>query len=138
MTLTDTGPLVAILNPDDDQHDRCVRVLPGLRLPLLTTVSVMTEAMHFLARERGWKGQQTLLRMAASGKLRVAAFEEEALKRIETLMERYQDTPMDFADASLVALAEDRRLTQVFTIDSHFRAYRLADRRAFRVVPDDD
>src|ERR1051325_3017568 len=126
MVITDTGPLVAILNPDDEQHARCTRVLPAIRLPLLTTVSVMTEAMHFLSRERGWVGQQALWRMVRGGKLQVSPVEGEALNRIEALMERYRDSPMDFADASLVALAEQVKLRQVFTIDTHFRAYRLA------------
>jgi uncharacterized protein len=42
---------------------------------------------------------------------------------------------MDLADASLVALAEDQRLRDVFTLDSDFRVYRLPDGQAFNLVP---
>lgn len=136
MTIVDTGPLVALLIPDDDQHSRCVRVLPGLRLPLVTSVSVLTEAMHFLYRERGWAGQQALFRLIGTGKLHVRSIEADSMERIEALMRRYGDSPMDFADASLVALAEETRVRQIFTIDSHFAAYRGADRKAFQLVPD--
>jgi predicted nucleic acid-binding protein len=51
------------------------------------------------------------------------------------LMEKYRDTPMDLADASLVVVAESRSLRRVFTIDSHFRIYRLGDGSALEMVP---
>jgi len=51
------------------------------------------------------------------------------------LMERYRDHPMDLADASLVAVAEARDLRTVFTLDEHFRSYRLSNRRHLAVVP---
>jgi len=44
-----------------------------------------------------------------------------------TLMETYQDTPMDLADASLVATAESHSMRRIFTLDSHFYIYRLPD-----------
>jgi predicted nucleic acid-binding protein len=39
------------------------------------------------------------------------------------------------ADATLVALAEERGLTRIFTLDDDFRVYRLEGRRWFEVVP---
>jgi hypothetical protein len=51
------------------------------------------------------------------------------------LMEKYRDTPMDLADASLIAVAESRSLRQVFAIDGDFYVYRLADGSALEVVP---
>lgn len=39
---------------------------------------------------------------------------------MRSLMEKYRDTPMDLADASLVALAETRGLKRIFTLDSDF------------------
>jgi len=51
-------------------------------------------------------------------------------------MVRYRDRPMDFADATLVHLAERESLTSVFTVDhDDFETYRIAGRRRFRVVP---
>ncbi len=51
------------------------------------------------------------------------------------LMEKYRDTPMDLADASLVVVAESRSLRRLFTLDSDFRIYRLADGSVLEVVP---
>ena len=51
-------------------------------------------------------------------------------------MEKYQDLPMDYADATLVALAEESETDYVFTLDRKgFSAYRLQGRKAFRLVP---
>jgi hypothetical protein len=51
------------------------------------------------------------------------------------LMEKYQDTPMDLADASIVTVAETRSLRRVFTIDTAFRVYRLSDGTPLEVLP---
>ncbi|HZO91951.1 MAG TPA: hypothetical protein VFB38_26780 [Chthonomonadaceae bacterium] len=51
------------------------------------------------------------------------------------LMRKYADTPMDFADASLVVAAEVLNLTRILTLDGHFFAYRIHDRTPFEVLP---
>ena len=50
-------------------------------------------------------------------------------------METYQDVPMDLANATLVALAEDRKLRRIFTLDTDFAVYKLRGRLSFEVVP---
>jgi len=47
---------------------------------------------------------------------------------------QYADAPMDLADASLVAVAERSRLRRLFTLDSHFHAYRIDGAASFEVV----
>ena len=60
-----------------------------------------------------------------------------SLKRVRALLEKYADLPMDFADGTLVALAEELDSTSVFTTDStDFSVYRVKGRRPFRVLPD--
>lgn len=54
---------------------------------------------------------------------------------MRVLREKYKDTPMDLADASLVAAAEQLNLKRIFTLDSDFYVYRINDRDAFEVVP---
>ena len=52
------------------------------------------------------------------------------------LMERYQDTPMDFADATLVLLADTLGVTDVFTLDRRgFSTYRTVKGKAFQIFP---
>jgi hypothetical protein len=50
-------------------------------------------------------------------------------------MEKYSDTPMDFADATLVGLAQELEIDRVLTLDERgFRAYRHGRNRHFRLV----
>jgi hypothetical protein len=49
MILVGTGPLVALFDPKDSQHGRCVATLKEFREPIRTTVPVLTEAFHMLA-----------------------------------------------------------------------------------------
>ena len=50
-------------------------------------------------------------------------------------MEQYRDLPMNLADATLVAWAEEHRHKLVFTLDSHFAVYRLRGRQRFETIP---
>ena len=51
------------------------------------------------------------------------------------LMEQYDDTPMDFADATLVLLAEELGLTEILTLDKRgFSTYRTPTGKRFRLL----
>lgn len=134
MILTDAGPLVSLLNEKDPSHARCVSGLESLSRPMVTTWPSFTEAMYLLGAGAGWRGQELLWRLVRRGDLELVDI--TPLKDlICDLMERYKDLPMDLADASLVALAENRRLRRVFTLDRDFYVYRLPGGGSFEVVP---
>ncbi len=51
-------------------------------------------------------------------------------------MEKYRDLPMDFADATLVALGERLHTNLVFTLDRRdFTVYRLFGVKPFCILP---
>ena len=134
MILVDTGPLVALFDPKDNEHQRCASVLRGLRAPLATTTPVLTEAFHILGP--GSVGSDRLREFVEQGGLSVWFFDPRTLTRAFELMERYADHPMDLADASLVAAAESLGSRKVFTIDRNdFETYRV--RRGHRHYPID-
>lgn len=135
MTLTDSGPLVALLDRSDSYHHQCLKATQTLSTPLLTTVAALTETMHFLGKSLGWRGQYRLWTKIRSGGLQVADISSEMLDRMAELMEEYSESPMDFADASLVAVAEAQDVRRIFTLDSHFQAYRMRGGRKLEVVP---
>ena len=136
MTLTDTGPLVALLDADDPYHAACVAAAQRLPSgPLLTTWVCFTEAMYLLGAVGGYRYQATLWHLRSAGRLVLHDLTAAEADRMAVLMERYQDTPMDLADASLVVVSESRSLRVVFTTDSDFHIYRLADGSALEVVP---
>jgi hypothetical protein len=74
--------------------------------------------------------------MLHKGDLEIVFQGSDHYRRIRALMQKYHDHPMDLADASLVCLAEERRLREIFTLDDgDFRTYRIHGRQAFRLWP---
>jgi predicted nucleic acid-binding protein len=124
MILVDTGPLVALFDPKDDQNARCVGVLRSIREPLCATVAVLTEAFHMLEPQS--VGSDRLREFIAKGAMSVWFFDLGALTRAFELMELYADRPMDLADASLVVAAEALETRKIFTLDRNdFATYRV-------------
>jgi predicted nucleic acid-binding protein len=124
MMLVDTGPLVALFDPKDAQHERCARALREIHEPIVTTTPVLTEAFHMLGPAS--IGADRLRDFIDGGGMSVWFFDRSWLTRAFELMESYADHPMDLADASLVAAAEMLGAKRVFTIDrSDFGAYRV-------------
>ena len=131
MILVDTGPLVALFDPKDEHHERCVKTLKSIRAPIVTTVAVLTEAFHMLEPQS--MGSDRLREFIANNAMSVWFFEQASLTRAFELMELYADHPMDLADASLVAAAEALDTRTIFTIDrDDFETYRV--RRGHRHI----
>lgn len=91
--------------------------------------------MYFLGGIRGWESQAPLWRFVERGALLLHNPQADEWQRVRQLMEQYRDTPMDLADASLVALAEVTGLRRIFTLDSDFYVYRINGKEAFEVIP---
>ena len=136
-TLTDTGPLFALIDPkgQTQQYERCLALLPQQSLPLVTTWPCLSETMYLAGEAGGWRMQNLVAEYIETGMLYLHTPDASEIRRILALMEQYQDRPMDMADASLIALAEARNYRRVFSIDSDFYVYRLADGSALEVVP---
>jgi uncharacterized protein len=131
--LIDSGAIIALLDSKDLNHQRCAKVARALpKAPLHSTWCCFTEAMYFMAKIGGFNAQQKLWELLFSKKI-VLHMPDEI--RMAALMKQYQDTPMDLADASLVALAEEFGTVDIFTLDSDFYVYRLANGRALTCVP---
>jgi predicted nucleic acid-binding protein len=131
--LADTGALIALLNFDDPWHQRCREAYASLRLPLATSIGVLTELFHLIDHPREAAAAWGLFR---SGAVTVLPIGDEDLPDLEALMTRYRDRPMDFADATLVHLARRENLATVFTIDhDDFETYRIEGKRPFQIVP---
>lgn len=132
MILVDTGPLVGLFDATDHSHAGCRRILSRLDDRLATTLPVLTEAFHLLRPlEHRVSG---LIDFIRDGGAAVIPLEPDSLSRCFELMQQYADLPMDFADASIVAAAEQMGTDKVFTLDhKHFGIYRLA--RGYHRVP---
>lgn len=135
MTLTDTGPILALLDEDDDYHKACLamaKVLPSGAL--MTTWPCFTEAMYLLGESGGFRYQERLWQLRGTGRLQLLELTEAEIDSLAAWMAKYPNVPMDLADASLMAVAESRNLRRIFTIDSDFYIYRLSNGSVLDVI----
>lgn len=91
--------------------------------------------MYLLGEVGGYRYQAELWKLHTAQRLVLYDLTVAEIDRMAELMEKNHDTPMDLADASLVAVAESRALRRVFTLDSDFRIYRLADGSVLEMIP---
>ena len=134
--LLDTGPLVAYLDRADAAHAVVSARLDDFSGRLVTTSAVITEAMHFVATAKG--GPSALAEFVATSGLHVYDFAQpEELREAAHLMERYGDTPMDYADATLILLAEALAIRDIVTLDRRgFAVFRTRRGKPLRLVLD--
>lgn len=136
MILCDAGPLIALIDPRDANHPRCWEALDAIpNQDLATTIACLTEAYHLLGRKRGALAQVSLSDLVISEQLMIAGIDPGDFPRIREYMTRYASLPMDFADATLVVVAERLAITEVVTLDRHFRVYRPSHCNTFTVIP---
>jgi len=132
--LIDAGPLVAILNRREQDHEVCVGALKKIKRPLLSTWMPVTEAMYLL--DSSVDAQNALLEMIERGFLKILEIGASDLPPIRALINKYNDQPMDFADATLVHVANREGLKEIFTLDRRdFSIYKMKQNRPFKVVP---
>jgi len=134
--LIDTGPLVAYLDARDPDHAEVARRLDAFSGRLATTSAVITESMHLVAADT--RGPRLLADFVASAGIDVYDLSRPPeLHEAVALMEAYTNLPMDFADATLLLLAEGLGIHDLATLDRRgFSAFRTREGKALRLVLD--
>lgn len=132
--LLDTGALVSLLDRSQTLHGACTRLFESWEGPVVSTEAVLTESAHLLGRVHG--GQQACLDFFLAGGAVLVPCSASALRRSRELIDKYADLPMDYADSTLVVLAEALGTNLVFSTDRRdFEVYRIDGRKRFRIVP---
>lgn len=132
--ILDTGPLVAALDRRDAYHGWVRDQLKGMRPPLLTCESVLSEATFLLAAaeravvEIGRLLERRIVRVA------FAMAQEPDPGAVLDLMHRYRNVPMSLADACLVRLSELNPQARIFTLDGDFAVYRRNRRQRIPLI----
>lgn len=128
----DTGPLVALLDRDEAHHRWAAGQFSTLAPPLLTCDAVLSEASFLL--QRAGLDSSLPIELMARGVIEVASplSSRDDAASMRSLMRRYRNVPMSFADACLVSLVNGTENGSVLTLDSDFQIYRQANRR---VIP---
>ncbi len=120
--LIDAGPLIALFDRNDRFYFKSLRFLEAYHGQLWTTWPVITEVSHML--DFSVKAQLNFLEWIKRGALSIKDLDEQHLFRITALTEKFSDVPMDLADASLVAISETLKISEIASIDSDFYVYR--------------
>ena len=131
--LLDAGPLVALLSRNDSNHDRARRVFAECAPPFRCCEAVVAEAC-FLMRKVHRAGPADVVALGGRGVYSVALSAEQHWINIETLLKKYSDRPISFADACLIRCAEIHQEPRIFTFDADFRVYRWARNRKFDLL----
>jgi predicted nucleic acid-binding protein len=132
--LIDTGPFVAYVDRTDAAHARIAASLDAFAGQLVTTSAVVTEVMYFLSDTAGGPLAFAELLLASGSRIADSGDPAQILAAAR-LMEKYADTPMDFADATLVLLGGHLAVFDILTLDRRgFSAYRTPKGKPFRLV----
>ncbi len=134
-TVVDTGPLVALLNPNDVHHARCVDLFETVVGAPLVPSPVMVEVCWLLETQP--EVEATFLDAVAAGTFDLIAVTSADLTRMAELVRQYADFPLGAVDASVVAIAERLDLHEVITLDRrHFSVVRPRHIPAFTLLPE--
>ena len=129
--LLDTGALVALYARDDPWHAAVTQWMSGFRGELHTVEPVLTEAAYFMPVRL----RSVIADLAMSGAVRVHCPAPGGYARIAELLRKYADLDPDWADISLVWLAETIGIHRIATLDvADFSVYRIHGRRRFELA----
>jgi predicted nucleic acid-binding protein len=130
--LVDAGVLIALYDKREPMHQRCLQIYDSIKNPLVTCEAVVGEALHLLRRLP--LAVRDLLASVDQGILEIPFSLPECAASVAALMEKYRDTPADFADACLIHMADQLNTGDILTLDSDFKHYRWRRNKHFRML----
>jgi len=134
MILIDAGPMVALISASDRHHASCRATLVRIDEPIATVWPAFTEAMYLLRSAEA--AQNALWKMVLREAIGILPLTVADAPRMQELMEKYYDLPMDLADAALVRVAERENVRRIFTLDRRdFSVYRPMGGGRFNILP---
>lgn len=135
ISIADTGFIVALVDRQDSYHQD-VKAIYLQQKEIIVPQSVLAEVAYLLGRAAGISAVVQFLRSLKTSRFELTALKEEDIARIGDILEEYQDSRIDFVDASVMAIAERLNLTIVLTLDRRdFSLYRPQHCPAFTLLP---
>ncbi len=134
--MIDSSPLIAVLDDDDPDHERCLELLETYEGPLLVPTMCVCEISHLVNNRGGWEFEVRLMAAFALGEIYTEDPHPADFERMAELIETYRDLPLGTVDAAVVAAAERLEVTQIATLDRrHFSVVRPRHVEAFELLP---
>jgi len=130
--LIDAGPLIALFDRRDSYHTSVISFITEIRDRLITTWPVVAEVCHMLSFSVPC--QLDFLTWCDRGGLKIEDIAESDIERIIALTKKYNNVPMDLADATLMILAERLEVSEIISIDSDYYIYRTMKKEMVRNI----
>ena len=135
LAVVDTGPLYAVTDTSDVDHQRSLEVLQRRDLQLIIPTLVVAEATYLIGARLGPDAEATFLNSLKGFHVEAPATDDWPV--IAELVARYSDFPLGGVDASVIALAARLDTDTIITLDRrHFAAVRPPHRDAPHLLPD--
>jgi uncharacterized protein len=133
--VVDAGPLLAIIDPDDINHTRCVQLMEQPNVAVVIPALVVVEVCQLAARKLGNAIEAEFVRGLAD--VEVEPPTPEDWLAIAELLDRYGDNPLGAVDASVAVLADRLGTDLIVTLDRrHFGVLRTPHGAPYRLLPD--
>ena len=134
IAILDTGPWVALIDRSESRHAECVQWLKNFSGRLYSTEAVLTEVLYLL--NFSIIAQCAALDFVLEAVVEIVPASTKSLKKTKSLLKKYADLPMDFADATIVCLAMDTGMQKIVTFDrKDFEIYKLPKKKSFLIMP---
>lgn len=136
-TILDASFLLSVAHPREKTHHICKAFIPRLAQPFVIPVAVIPEVTHLLNKRYSHLAMRRFVKQLRNPIYRIEMVLDEDLLRIDELLEQYKDARLDFADCSIVALAERLEVTTIATLDQRdFRMIRPKHTAYFTILPE--
>ncbi len=121
--LIDAGPLIALFDSSERHHRKIRAFLKANPYRFVSTIAVFTEVCHML--DFNVNAQRDFYEWVMCKGVIIGDINQNDMPRIVELTGKYSDIPMDFADATLVIVAEKTGIREIISLDKDFDIYRL-------------
>jgi len=133
--IADTGFIVAVTNSSDQSH-QIVKQIYLQQKNILMPQTVLAEVAYLIGREAGIKKVAFFLQGLSASRFSLISVTLEDISRIAQILEQYQDSRIDFVDASVMAVAERLKIMTILTLDRRdFSLFRPRHCQAFNLLP---
>lgn len=132
----DTGPILALLDAADPDHDACVAMVDQLAEDLVVPATVLVEVDYWTLKLLGGETWAIFVDDIVRGAYRLEQVVEADLQRAAQLEREYASLDLGLVDASVVAVCERLDEPKVATLDRRdFSVVRPRHVEALRLLP---
>lgn len=132
--IADTSGIIAFLDRDDSYHASVVEIIKNQQIYI--PVTVLPEVDYLATKYLGERVARSFLEDLSAENFAYLPVELDDINKAIKIMERYQDLPLGFVDASLVILAERYQIRKILTLDRrHFNLIKSEYLNYLEVLP---